>query len=181
MLMELWPPVTDSLKDNPDHEHAKQWNKWISAGLNERTELSTLKNIVGIYTLDQLYLILRDSPAINKHFDIAWYHRIMHRPKHYDIPELKSRESISAKRHAIKSVTDRDIEFCILHKTIFAEIMLWMEDQTNTQDHRSMQWRKWLFAGLKPIQPAHKIRKITSVTNIHEYIQKLHPYPPLQH
>jgi hypothetical protein len=56
-----------------------------------------------------------------------------------------------------------------------------MEEETGQQDSRSLQWGKWLFAGLKPIQPAHESRKIMGITNLQEYIQKVHPFPPLQH
>jgi hypothetical protein len=78
ILKELWPHILKFLEQNPEHNHSKQWNKWITSGLNDTCDLSKLKEITNIETLDQLYLILRDSPAINKHFDIQWNHKIVY-------------------------------------------------------------------------------------------------------
>ncbi len=43
-----------------------------------------------------------------------------------------------------------------------------------------MQWQKWLFSGLKPIEPAAHIMKILGVQNINEYFQTFQPYPVIQ-
>jgi hypothetical protein len=90
MLQDIWPYILKFIEENPEHNHSKQWYKWINSGLNENCDLPTLKDIANITTLDQLYLILRDSPAINKHFEILWDHKIMYKHVTYETPEQKS-------------------------------------------------------------------------------------------
>jgi hypothetical protein len=52
------------------------------SGLSVNTELQQLKMIFQVNTMDQLFIILRDSPAINTNFDLHWDHKICYRLKH---------------------------------------------------------------------------------------------------
>jgi hypothetical protein len=122
ILKELWPHILKFLEQNPEHNHSKQWNKWITSGLNDTCDLSKLKEITKIETLDQLYLILHDSPAINKHFDIQWNHKIMYRPLRYNIQQETLAPVESPRIHIVRHLADHNIEFCILHKAVYDEI-----------------------------------------------------------
>jgi len=181
MLKDMWPYIDQYMQINPDHDHTKQWNKWKNNGLTIDTDLGTFKQIIGIETLDQLYVILRDSPALNQHFDMVWDHKILYRPKvHVPILLSNTNNKMERRTYLIKTIADMDIEFCIFHSNIFREINQWSTQQTNRQDPKYIQWQKWLFSGLKGIQPTKEIRRIMGVTTILEYVQAVQPYPPFQ-
>lgn len=181
MFNTFWPFLMKFVSDYPKHDHTKQLQKWVDNGLKPETDLNTFKKIVGVDNLDQLFVVLRDSPAINAYFDIQWDHKIMYcmKPRH-DIESSFTENTPAHKKYTVKACADHDIEFCILHKRIFQDIQQWSKLQRDPQDEKWMQWQKWLFAGLKPIQPCKEIRKIMEVTNINAYIEKVQPYPSFQ-
>jgi len=84
------------------------------------------------------------------------------------------------KQYTVKYCTGVDIEFCILHKRVFDDIQEWSQTYQEPNDDKWMQWQKWLYAGLKAIQPTKEIRKILDISTIAEYIQRVQPYPPFQ-
>ncbi len=84
------------------------------------------------------------------------------------------------KQYTVKYCTGVDIEFCILHKRVFDDIQEWSQTYQEPNDDKWMQWQKWLYAGLKAIQPTKEIRTILDVSTIAEYIQRVQPYPPFQ-
>lgn len=93
----------------------------MAQGLTDTSDLSTLKMIVGIETLYQLYLILHDSPAVNIHFNIKWDHKIMYCPLRHSLgiaSQMAPTNNSSIQTYTVRSVTDNDIEFCILLKTM---------------------------------------------------------------
>jgi hypothetical protein len=75
---------------------------------------------------------------------------------------------------------DSDMEFCVFHKRVYIEITAWHNGENATSDNKWMQWRKWMFAGLKAIQPVHDIKRILGITNLHGYIQAMQPYTVFQ-
>jgi hypothetical protein len=187
----MWPVIIRFIDDNPEHNHSKQWQKWIDSGLNETRDLSTLKDITNTETLDQIYLILRNSPAINKYFEILWDHKIMYKqisPTHMEQKSTPQISSNTALINTIRTLADHDMEFCIFHKFIYEEITNWMNSSgpnrmrvaEDPKGDKWLQWKKWIFGGLKPIQPAQNIKKIMDVKDIHEYLQKVQPYQPFQ-
>jgi hypothetical protein len=185
LLSDIWVPVLEFITKQPDHEHAKQWSKWIRHGLNQKSELGCIKTIIGIDTLDQLFLLLRDSPALQDIYEITWNHKIM-----YQLKEQKSTDETQIlhqqpphlhdhvpKIYTVTLANENDIEFCILHKLVTDSINTWAGSNSAQPDTKWLQWRQWQHAGLKPLMPTKQLRKILSVTNIKEYIQTLQQYP----
>jgi len=43
--------------------------------------LGRVKKNMGVETITQLYLTLRDSLAVNTHFDITWSHKVQYQQK----------------------------------------------------------------------------------------------------
>ena len=181
LLQDIWPYIEKFMQTYPDHDHTKQWEKWRASGLTSTLDLRTFKIIIGIETLDQLYVVLRESPALQEHFDMVWDHKILYRPKP-PVPVLltATTDRTVPRRYTIKNLNDLDVEFCIFHLNIFTEIQEWSKAHKDKQDAKWLQWQKWIFSGLKPIQPTKEIRKIMGVNTIIEYIQKVQPYPPFQ-
>jgi hypothetical protein len=48
----------------------------MERGLSSKSLLTQVKAIMGIDTVAQIYLILRDFPAVNEHYEITWDHKI---------------------------------------------------------------------------------------------------------
>jgi hypothetical protein len=102
----------------------------MAQGLTSTSGLATLKVIVGFEMLDQLYLILRDSLAINMHYNIQWDHKIIYSHQQHlsDIAShANSHSRPTVQTYTICSVIDNDMDFCILHKTVYMEIQQWSE------------------------------------------------------
>jgi hypothetical protein len=79
LLQELWPSVVHYIETHPDHQHSIQWKTWMSQGLPVTSSLGQVKKIMGIETIAQLYLILRDSEAVNTYSHINWDHEIQYK------------------------------------------------------------------------------------------------------
>jgi hypothetical protein len=188
MMTEFWPCIHEFMENESNHEHTKQWSRWIAQGLTSGTNLSVVKSLMGIETFDQFYLFLRDSPALNTYYDISWDHKIIYQkkshpiptPEYNDRPTPKNTSTDPARIYHIRVLSDDDMDFCIFHKRVYTEITAWHNGEQATTDLKWMQWRKWMFAGLKAIQPTHEIKKILSVTNLQAYVQAMQPYTAFQ-
>ena len=82
MLQTFWPSITAFIESHPEHDHSKQWKNWINSGLNYAMDLAHFKMLLGTESLDQIFLFLRDSPAINQDFELVWNHKINYRTRH---------------------------------------------------------------------------------------------------
>jgi len=158
----------------------------MNNGLDYTTDLGAAKCIIGIDTLDQLYLILRDSPALAEYYDISWNHKIIYQAKQIEDTQVTQMQTKSHKdgdgviTYTVSTVTDDDMEFRVLHKLAVEAINKWAAGTAAKPDGKWMQWRKWLHAGLKPLQHPKQIRHILGITSIQEYVQKLQPYTAFQ-
>ncbi len=82
MLTAFWPRILQFMRENSSHHHSLQWQQWIDIDkLKPDTELTQVKAILGVTTMDQLYIVLRDSPAINTHYEVLWDHKICCQPR----------------------------------------------------------------------------------------------------
>jgi hypothetical protein len=192
MMTTFWPLIQHFMEREPEHDHTKQWGRWMQQGLTSETELSNVKTIMGIETFDQLFLFLRDSPALHPFYDISWDHKIIYQKRkeldsplgismehtHISVPTTST--SAVNRVYQVRMVTDNDMEFCIFHKRVYTEITAWHNSKNAASDLKWMQWRKWMFAGLRAIQPAQEIRKIMAVTNIQSYVEAVQPYTIFQ-
>jgi len=191
MMTEFWPCIQEFMEREPDHDHTKQWDTWIKLGLTSSTDLSGIKTIMGIETFDQFYLFLRDSLALKPFYNISWDHKIIYQ-KHVqltNVPHERTNQQTDPKPttiteptriYQIRLMMDSDMEFCVFHKRVYIEITAWHIGENATSDNKWMQWRKWMFAGLKAIQPVHDIKRILGITNLHGYIQAMQPYTVFQ-
>jgi hypothetical protein len=144
MLSVFWPVIQDYIHQNPNHDHAQQWQQWITVdGLNVNTELQQLKRILQVNTMDQLFIILRDSPAINTKFDLHWNHKICYRLKHDSLDKNLLPETKHDTPGHTHVTTMNDDEFSILHKIIYELISEWtLLDIAKSHEHW-LQWKKW--------------------------------------
>jgi hypothetical protein len=192
MMKIFWPLIQNFMEREPEHNHTKQWGRWMQQGLRSETELSNVKMIMGIEMFDQLLLFLRDPPALQSFYDISWDHKIIHQKRaeldsplgismehtHTSVPTTST--SAANRVYQVRMVTDNDMEFCIFHKRVYTEITAWHNSENAASDLKWMQWRKWMFAGLRAIQPAQEIRKIMAVTNIQSHVEAVQPYTIFQ-
>jgi hypothetical protein len=73
---------------------------------------------------------------------------------------------------------DNDIEFRIMHKLAVEVINQWL-GTTSGLDKKWLQWKKWLYTGLKPDNSVQQLKKIMQVNNIQEYIDTIDSYEPI--
>jgi hypothetical protein len=45
MMAEFWPCIHAFMENESNHEHTKQWSRWIAQGLTSGTNLSVVKSI----------------------------------------------------------------------------------------------------------------------------------------
>lgn len=69
MLELFWPNITALIEQNPNHHHSDQWKHWMDKGLSTFSGLAHIKRIMNLETLAQLFIILRDSPALSDSYD----------------------------------------------------------------------------------------------------------------
>jgi len=140
MFHAFWPFFMNFVSNFPDHDHTKQLQNWFQNGLSIQTDLNTIKKIVGVDNLDQLLVVMRDSPALSTHFDLQWDHKIMYHMKEPQVlkPSLLGKFS-TQKKYTVKSCMDTDMEFCILHKRIFQDIQEWSQLINDPNDEKWMQ------------------------------------------
>jgi len=185
MLLDLWPHITAFLDKQPNHDRSMQWTNWINNSLTPSSGLRDVKRIMGIDALLQLYLILRDSPAINTMYDIEWDHKI-----HYHLKSQLLTDPVVTPSHTIeidqsndnrKSIHNiyfmdyRDDEFQVFHKLVFETINEWSHTEAK-MDTTWLQWRKWTLAGLKAVQSVQCLKKILQINDIHGYVTKMGDY-----
>jgi hypothetical protein len=145
MMNLLWPAIQDFLANHPQHEHSKQWKVWITAGNTPDTDLARAKTIFGLPTLDQIYLFLRDSPALEEVFEISWNHKI-----HYGFKnslETPTRANTFRDEYPISSFVDFSCipeSFEPFHHAIFT-LLSSSDDMTAIQ---RQIWEEWARDGL---------------------------------
>lgn len=184
MLQAFWPKIARYIHGNPSHDHSKQWQQWINQGLHSGTDLTQFKQLLGVISLEQIYLFLRDSPAINQHFDIIWNHKIHYKVKDDKAIEYVDRTDANNQSNSPltihNSVTGIDtIDFGIFHQTVFNSIDGWAHTDSAKNHPEWINWIKLTWAGLKAVQPAQTITKILKINNIRQYINIISVYPPM--
>jgi uncharacterized membrane protein len=76
-------------------------------------------------------------------------------------------------------MSDMDEEFSVLHRKLFNIVQQWASTNQMTQNDMFIQWKKWTFAGLKPIMSAKKIKQIMGVNDVLEYVAHMTLYQPV--
>jgi hypothetical protein len=135
-----------------------------------------VKQHLNVHTFDQLYLIFRDSPAINRHFHLEWDHKILYCPK----PELTHIQTDQdyQKSYTVADIDDTDSEFPIFHKLVHMVTAQWAKTESAKMHNKWQLWKQWECNGLRDIQSAKQIKHIMKITNIHEYVAQMQVYPP---
>jgi hypothetical protein len=176
MFTDLWPYIQDYRDRHPTSSHSKQWLAWMERGLSSKSPLTQVKAIMRIDTVAQLYLTLRDFPAVNVHYDIKWDHKIEYQLKPMETDTVQIKEEKTDTGHIknddgiktqikndamqlnptykVRAVSNQDEEFKVFHKLIYDEISQWASKPETHQHPLRMQWTKLTFAGLQPIMQA---------------------------
>jgi hypothetical protein len=161
LLQELWPSIMAYIHTTPIHQQSIQWKTWISQGLHCTSSLNQVKTIMGIETIVQLYLTLRDSEAVNTTYNVNWDHEIQYSRKvteeaDHNFKAIKYEPDNHATKHTVITMSDMDKEISVLHRKLFNIVQQWASTNQMTQNDMFIQWKKWTFAGLKPIMSAKK-------------------------
>jgi hypothetical protein len=161
LLQELWPSIMAYIHTTPIHQQSIQWKTWISQGLHCTSSLNQVKTIMGIETIVQLYLTLRDSEAVNTTYNVNWDHEIQYSRKvteeaDHNFKAIKYEPDNHATKHTVITMSDMDKEISVLHRKLFNIVQQWASTNQTTQNDMFIQWKKWTFAGLKPIMSAKK-------------------------
>jgi hypothetical protein len=171
MLTAFWPAIQFYIDQNPMHDHAVQWKQWIHReNLHAGTDLNHLKKTLGITTMDQIYVFLRDSPAINSVFELRWDHEICYRQRlnsndtlhtiacDYPVTPIRNNDDSDTESdmktpaliywhvqdmNGEQISVENNVEFEILHKCIYDTIDTWSYAD-NAQSHPQwLTWKKW--------------------------------------
>jgi len=174
MMHVFWPTIQAFLQHNPLHEHSKQWNMWIAAGYTPNTDIAQAKRIMGLPTLDRIYLFLRDSPALQDVFHITWDHKIQYRQK--DILETPTRNNM----HKSDKYKSGIIDFTHLNDTFppFHQCVFDLLQTSNDMPlYQCDTWHGWLCDGLATDNTLDEIYSILQITSVHAYINIMHQFP----
>jgi len=173
MMRALWPAIQDFLRNNPQHEHSKQWKVWITAGYTPDTDLAHAKSIFGLPTLDQIYLFLRDSPALQEKFEISWNHKIHYCPR--DSLATPTRANIIRNEYPISSFVDLNHtpeSFEPFHSAIFI-LLSTSNDMTEIQ---SQTWAEWIGDGLTVDNTLAELYDILQINSVRAYINIMYQF-----
>jgi hypothetical protein len=139
ILMLIIPILTDYAVHHDD-EYADMCDEWFTNGLSENTTMEKLKEICQITSIDDFYMLLKLSPALQDTIDIA-----------------KNGECITVTRKPTKNLQciesdklseEQDIEmipvlsnsdWVSLHKHVYQIVTKWADTQKT--NHLAMAWR----------------------------------------
>ncbi len=112
LLAALWPSIIKFIQENLAHDHTKQWQVWMDQGLSEKSSLAHFKSLLATDTFEQIFLFLRDSPAVNYHFELIWNHKI-----HYRVwPTVVSSDVLTAPDTVMELNTSNFVQLFFLPK-----------------------------------------------------------------
>jgi len=177
MMQEFWPAIRQFIADHPQHEHSKQWRLWIDDGFQPGTDLAEVKQITGLSTLDQIYLFLRDSPALQEHFDIVWDHKINYRQKRFTGSPTRTPTRDNTYRHSANQETRVIFEhfptsFQPFHRSVFDLI----DGQEIMEPAQRDTWDRWYRNGLRANTNMEDVYNILQITSIHAYIGLMYQF-----
>jgi hypothetical protein len=192
MLGVFWPCIQAFLTENPEHEHAKQWQAWIDQGLNQFSQLTFIKTLLGTETLDQLFLFFRDSPALKDEFDLVWDHKINYRHKNKAAPitppiqHLTSttvgtiHENPYGHEETIRNTVTaaiHPINFSIFHKKVLKCINWHFQQMSDKSGSNHCQWQTWILRGLGEANTFADVCHIMKIATLSEYVDMLSHIP----
>jgi hypothetical protein len=136
--------------------------------------LAKVKHITGLHRLDQIYLFLHDSPALQPFFDIVWDHKLNYRQK--NIMETPTRDNTYQQSRDDDHYINFDHlpeSFQPFHKLVFHLIH---EQPTMVHVQRD-NWDRWYRDGLRAVTDLEDIYNILQVALITAYIGIMYQYP----
>jgi hypothetical protein len=189
MMTTFWPSIQTFIANNPSHEHAKQWTTWMEQGVNQFADLAFVKSILGTETLDQLFIIFRNSPALQDDFELVWDHKINYRPKRQTQSIVTPHRSNMSNDHqtttspdtihnsVMANVIDHPIDFNIFHKKLHTLIDHWAHLPMARQEATWIVWQKWTWKGIKSTSTFTELTKIMDITSLQDYVKKMSAFP----
>jgi len=186
MMQTFWPTIQDFLTQYPHHEHRKQWRHWMKEGLTPTTDLAAAKIILNLSTLDQIYLLFHDSPALHGFFEITWDHKINYcrkdlllTPTHNNVTQLANDSILSSTPDSLASptpanvhfvdLTDPHTTFSIFHQDVYH--LFHCEHLQCILPHEPCHVRQtWRYEGLRSDTEFTDILAILNITSVHAYL-----------
>jgi hypothetical protein len=185
MMKQLWPSLTEFVEHQPNHTYTRKLKQWMDDGLTMMTTLSKAKEIFGVQSLDQIFSVLQNSPALAGKYQFVWDHKIIYRRTEQPISSTQSIQSEipftpDSEYHSV--CQQSAIELSVLHYELFTVIQsCYSTGVSSTDDNES--WTKWnnlKLQGLLAIQEFDKVKDILGVSNLSQYITFMTKFDPIQ-
>ncbi len=135
--------------------------------------------------MDQLYIYLRDFPAIYSSFELKWDHKICYHsilPTSVTLSGHKDEgmgQSCQEYWH-VHDITIDNPKFEILHKCFNEAIEQLMTNADAQDSPLFLLWKKWTLLGLQAIQSPTTIKHTIQYHDLYTYMDHMTQFPPIQ-
>jgi hypothetical protein len=143
LLAMIIPEFQHYVEENTDDDYARLCQEWFQQGLHMHSTLPEVYKICKILTMQDLYILLKLSPALREKHKVSWE---INRISIQQIPQPNPAVDQTTSPNQLANTVTDDETWQHLHSTAFPYIGRWSQDNINS--HLAHAWKMAIEAGI---------------------------------
>ena len=174
LLAMIIPEFQHYVEENTDDDYARLCQEWFQQGLHMHSTLPEVYKICKILTMQDLYILLKLSPALREKHKVSWEND---RISIQQIPQPNPAVDQTTSPNQLANTVTDDETWQHLHSTAFPYIERWSQDNINS--HLAHAWKMAIEAGINGNTNWKQIQQQMNIDTYREYYHYIFTCPYL--